>query len=141
MIKSIITIAALSLLANCTPDRPKSPPGPSKAEILCNTEGVPDLRAIYTAEGVLIWDAVIELPTKNIAFDRKNPDSSSSWAPHKIFNIGNSEPILLMRFIEAIEDALGKKAKKNFLPMMTLNLTCLQKLQVRAALVFLGFKV
>jgi len=69
MRKSIIIIVFFSLLANCTRETPKSPPGPSKTEILCNAEGVPDLIAIYTAEGVLIWDAAIELPTKNIAYD------------------------------------------------------------------------
>ena len=37
--------------------------------------------------------------------------------PHKVFNIGNSNPVPLMRFVEALEDALGKKAIKNFLPL------------------------
>ena len=58
-----------------------------------------------------------KVPTKNIAFDRKNPDSSSSWAPHRIFNIGNSKSIKLIDFIEVIEEIIGKKAIKNFLPM------------------------
>ena len=42
---------------------------------------------------------------------------SSSRAPFKIFNIGNSRPTSLMEYIEAIEVALGRKAKYNFLPM------------------------
>ena len=50
-------------------------------------------------------------------FDKFNPNPSSSWAKHKIFNIGNSNPIPLMKFIEAIEDALEIKAKKIFEPI------------------------
>ena len=42
-------------------------------------------------------------PTGEKAFDKKNPLISSSWAPHKIFNIGNSNSITLMEFIESIE--------------------------------------
>ncbi|KGF86497.1 NAD-dependent epimerase [Prochlorococcus marinus] len=56
-------------------------------------------------------------PTGEKAFDKKNPLISSSWAPHKIFNIGNSNSITLMEFIESIEKELGVRAKKNFLPM------------------------
>ena len=64
-----------------------------------------------------IWRLLRKPPSKNNDYDKKNIDPSSSWAPHKIFNIGNSNPVPLMRFIEAIEDALDKKAEKNFLPM------------------------
>ena len=56
-------------------------------------------------------------PLNDDNFDCKDPNSSSSWAPYKIFNIGNSNPIQLMTFIKAIEDSLGVCAKKNFLPM------------------------
>ncbi len=44
-------------------------------------------------------------------------DPSTSIAPYKIYNIGNSSPVTLMDFITAIENALGKTAKKNFLPL------------------------
>ncbi len=47
----------------------------------------------------------------------KSPDPSRSTAPYRIYNIGNNSPVDLMDFIEAIEKSLGKKAKKNFLPM------------------------
>ena len=61
---------------------------------------------------------VIRKPPKpNQNYDRRNIDPSSSWSPHKVFNIGNSNPVPLMRFVEALEDALGKKAIKNFLPL------------------------
>ena len=50
-------------------------------------------------------------------FDYTKPDPSISWAPHRIFNIGNSNPIQLMQYIDEIENALGKKAIKEYLPM------------------------
>tara|TARA_Y100001933_G_C18990535_1_gene560352 strand:- start:462 stop:1484 length:1023 start_codon:yes stop_codon:yes gene_type:complete len=56
-------------------------------------------------------------PINNINFDFQNPSSSKSWAPYRIFNIGNSNPIPLMEFIKAIEDKLGIKAQKEFLEM------------------------
>ncbi|NPA95841.1 MAG: NAD-dependent epimerase [Thermodesulfobacteria bacterium] len=46
-----------------------------------------------------------------------NPDPGSSYAPYKIYNIGNNQPVELMHFIKVIEDTLGKKAKKNLLPL------------------------
>lgn len=47
-----------------------------------------------------------------------DPDPASSGvAPYRIYNIGNNEPIELIRFIEAIEEATGLRAKKNMLPM------------------------
>jgi len=51
------------------------------------------------------------------AFDPSQPDSATSWAPHRVFNIGNSNPTPLMDYIEAVEDALGITATKEFLPM------------------------
>ncbi len=45
------------------------------------------------------------------------PDPASSSAPYKIYNIGNGAPVQLTSFIEAIENALGKKAKKRLMPM------------------------
>jgi len=51
------------------------------------------------------------------AFDSASPDPATSWAPHRVFNIGNSNPIPLMTYIEAVENALGITATKTFLPM------------------------
>jgi len=51
------------------------------------------------------------------AFDPTHPDPATSWAPHRVFNIGNSNPTPLMAYIEAIESALGITASKTFLPM------------------------
>jgi UDP-glucuronate 4-epimerase len=46
-----------------------------------------------------------------------SPDPGSSRAPWRVYNIGNNSPVQLMRYIAAIEDALGKTAIKEFLPM------------------------
>jgi UDP-glucuronate 4-epimerase len=51
------------------------------------------------------------------AFDDARSDPARSNGPYRVFNIGNSDPIELMAFIEAIEQALGKAAVKNFLPL------------------------
>jgi len=56
-------------------------------------------------------------PQRNTAWTGEAPDPSSSRAPYKIYNIGNNAPVTLMDFIEAIEEGLNRKAKKNFLPM------------------------
>tara|TARA_B100000579_G_C22750284_1_gene813618 strand:- start:164 stop:1189 length:1026 start_codon:yes stop_codon:yes gene_type:complete len=56
-------------------------------------------------------------PIPNKYFFENASDSSSSWAPYKIFNVGNSNPTKLMDYINALEDSLGKIAKKNFLPL------------------------
>ena len=55
--------------------------------------------------------------TKNHNFDPLNPDQSSSFAPYRIFNIGNNNSTDLMNFIEILEDNLGKKAIKILRPL------------------------
>ena len=45
------------------------------------------------------------------------PDPGTSNAPYRLYNIGNSQPVELMRYIECIEQNLGKKAQKNLLPL------------------------
>jgi UDP-glucuronate 4-epimerase len=50
-------------------------------------------------------------------WDGAKPDPSTSLAPYRLYNIGNNQPVELMYFIECIEKALGKTAKKNFLPL------------------------
>jgi UDP-glucuronate 4-epimerase len=46
-----------------------------------------------------------------------NSLDTSEGVPYKVYNIGNNQPVELMRFIEILENCLGKKAIKNFLPM------------------------
>lgn len=66
-------------------------------------------------EGVL--RVVGSIPENNKAWNGERPDPSSSSAPYKIYNIGNSHPVKLMDFIQAIEGAVGKEAQKEFLSM------------------------
>ena len=56
-------------------------------------------------------------PVANPEFDKSNPDPATSWAPYRLFNIGNNQPVDLMVYIEALEKALGKTTRKNFLPL------------------------
>ena len=66
-------------------------------------------------EGVV---RVLDKPaTSNPEWNGNHPDSGSSIAPWLIFNIGNNNPVDLMDYIEALENALGKKAEKIFLPL------------------------
>jgi UDP-glucuronate 4-epimerase len=50
-------------------------------------------------------------------WDSNAPDPASSRAPFKLYNIGNHQPVELMRYIEVLEECLGKKAQKQFLPL------------------------
>ena len=64
-----------------------------------------------------VKETLFKTATPNMNFDAKHPDPASSHAPYRIFNIGNSQPIPLMQFIETIEEALGKKAIKKMMGM------------------------
>ena len=67
------------------------------------------------AEGLV---RVIDNPPKgNKEWNPAEPDPSTSPAPYKVYNIGNNSPVRLMDFIEAIEEATGKKADKNLMPI------------------------
>lgn len=66
-------------------------------------------------EGII---RVIDNPPKgNPQWSGEKPDPSCSKAPYKVYNIGNSSPVLLMDFIAAIENAIGKKAVMNMMPL------------------------
>lgn len=56
-------------------------------------------------------------PSPDPNWNGEAPDPSTSFARYKIYNIGNNQPVKLMTFVEAIEEALGKKANKLFLEM------------------------
>lgn len=58
-----------------------------------------------------------KIPESNRDWNGNNPDPSTSIARYKLYNIGNNNPVELMRFIEVLEDCLGKKAQKNLLPI------------------------
>lgn len=79
-----------------------------------------DMRRDFTyiddiIEGVV---RIIDHPAEpNPAWDALNPDPGSSLAPYRLYNIGNSNKVDLRRFVEIIEEVLGKKADKIYLPM------------------------
>lgn len=61
---------------------------------------------------------LVEKPAQpNPEWAGANPDPGTSYAPYKIYNIGNNSPVKLMDFIHAIEEKVGKKAIKNFMPL------------------------
>jgi UDP-glucuronate 4-epimerase len=67
------------------------------------------------AEGTV--RVIDRLAVANPTFMSDDPDPATSWAPYCVFNIGNHNPVELMDYISALEMALGREAKKNFLPM------------------------
>jgi len=68
-----------------------------------------------------ITDGVIKVidnpATPNSAWNPESPTPESSNAPYRVYNIGNNQPVSLMKFIEILEEKLGKKAQKEMLPM------------------------
>jgi UDP-glucuronate 4-epimerase len=66
-------------------------------------------------EGVV--RVIASIPGPNPEWSGDKPDPSTSYAPYKLYNIGNNNPVELMQFIEVLEDCLGKKAEKNLLPI------------------------
>ena len=66
-------------------------------------------------EGVIRSSDQIAQPNPN--WDSNNPDPSTSYAPFRIFNIGNNNPVKLIEYIHAIENALGKEAILDLLPL------------------------
>jgi UDP-glucuronate 4-epimerase len=66
-------------------------------------------------EGVV--RVIDRIPKPDPLWSGNNPDPASSYAPYKLFNIGNNNPVELMRFIEVLEECLGRKTEKKLLPM------------------------
>ena len=66
-------------------------------------------------EGVL--RVIDNTASPNPKWSGNKPDPATSYAPFRIFNIGNNNPVQLMRYIEVLEQCLGKKAKLDLLPM------------------------
>jgi UDP-glucuronate 4-epimerase len=67
------------------------------------------------AEGVV--RSMDHIATPNPDWDSDHPDPATSAAPYRLYNIGNSRPVELMRYIEVLENCLGRKAEKNLLPL------------------------
>jgi UDP-glucuronate 4-epimerase len=67
------------------------------------------------AEGVI---RVLDRPAKaDPKWNGDDPDPATSYAPYRVFNIGNNRPVELLRYIAALESCLGRKAKLDLLPM------------------------
>lgn len=66
-------------------------------------------------EGVI--RVVDRIPQPDPLWHGDNPDSAVSYAPYRLYNIGNHNPVELMKFIEVLESCLGKKAEKNLMPI------------------------
>lgn len=66
-------------------------------------------------EGIL--KLLPEVPTSDKTWNGDHPDPATSFAPYRVFNIGNNKPVELLWFIGVLEDKLGKKAVKNFMPI------------------------
>jgi UDP-glucuronate 4-epimerase len=58
-----------------------------------------------------------KIPQPDPCWNGDEPDPGTSFAPYKIYNIGNNNPVQLMKFINLLEECLGKTARKNLLPM------------------------
>lgn len=56
-------------------------------------------------------------PIENHEWNRVEADPATSYAPYRVYNIGNNEPVALMDFIQTIEKHVGKEAMKNMMPM------------------------
>lgn len=67
------------------------------------------------AQGVV--RSLDRVATGNRSWNGDEPDPGTSKAPYRLYNIGNNQPVELMRYIECIEQSLGKKAQKNLLPL------------------------
>jgi len=64
-----------------------------------------------------VYRVIHRVPAPDTTWDSNDPDPSTSNCPYQLYNIGNNNKVDLMRYIEVLEDCLGKKAEKNFLPM------------------------
>lgn len=87
-------------------------------------------------EGVV---KVLDQPAQpNPDWAAQQPDPASSYAPFRIYNIGNNSPVLLMDFVDAIEAATGKTAIKNFMPVQPGDVlsTCADVSELEQALAF-----
>jgi UDP-glucuronate 4-epimerase len=58
---------------------------------------------------------VPKIATPNKEWSGMSPDPGTSFAPYRIFNIGNNQPVELMKFIDIIEDKIGRKAVRNMM--------------------------
>ncbi len=80
-----------------------------------------------------IYRCIFKPANSDKSFNRFKPNPAKSFAPHRIFNIGNSKPIELLKFIILIEDKLKLKATKNMMPMQPgdVEVTCAETSELK----------
>ncbi|MFT5698900.1 MAG: UDP-glucuronate 4-epimerase [Desulforhopalus sp.] len=64
-----------------------------------------------------VFRVIHKIPEGNPSWSSDSPDPATSYCPYRVYNIGNNNKEQLLRYIEVLEDCLGKKAEKNFMPM------------------------
>lgn len=64
-----------------------------------------------------VYRVIFRIPEPEPGWDSNDPDPATGSCPYRIYNIGNNNKVELMRYIEVLEECLGKKAEKNLLPM------------------------
>lgn len=64
-----------------------------------------------------VFRVIFQVPTADDRWFSDAPDPASSYCPYRVYNIGNNNKEKLLRYIEVLEDCLGRKAEKNLLPM------------------------
>jgi UDP-glucuronate 4-epimerase len=72
----------------------------------------------YVDDIARVTTSVLDKPASpNSRWNGASPDPATSFAPYKLYNVGNHQPVNLNIFIETLEECLGKKAIKNYLPL------------------------
>lgn len=64
-----------------------------------------------------VFRVIFKVPLGNPQWSSDKPDPASSYCPYRVYNIGNNNKEKLLRYIEVLENCLGMKAEKNFMPM------------------------
>jgi UDP-glucuronate 4-epimerase len=64
-----------------------------------------------------VFRVIHKVPEGNPDWQGDAPDPATSYCPYRVYNIGNNSKEQLLRYIEVLEDCLGQKAEKNYLPM------------------------
>jgi UDP-glucuronate 4-epimerase len=64
-----------------------------------------------------VYRVIHKIPEGTASWNSDSPDPATSYCPYRVYNIGNNNKEKLLRYIEVLEDYLGQKAQKNFLPM------------------------
>jgi UDP-glucuronate 4-epimerase len=64
-----------------------------------------------------VFRLIDHLPVANPAWSGERPDSATSYCPWRLYNIGNNDKQKLLHYIDVLEDCLGKKAIRNYMPM------------------------